>query len=108
MFAGFIRRSRGGEARMCGEVLLFFGSDTCNHIRTSPVTRRLLTLATAEAEAGVEEEGGRETMNQHASHAKVRRAHRCARCGAHHGQWHARGSEEDWIGGGVVRKKLVK
>jgi hypothetical protein len=25
----------GGKARMCGEVLLFFGSDTCNHIRTS-------------------------------------------------------------------------
>ncbi len=44
----------------------------------------------------VMEEGGRETMNQRALHAKVRRALPC------------RGSEEDWIGGGVVRKKLVK
>ena len=43
----------------------------------------------------MEEEGGCETMNQRASHAKMRRALRCALRCARCGQWRARGSEED-------------
>ena len=54
----------------------------------------------------MEEEGGRETMNQSASHAKVPAL--SVALVARRGQWHARRSEEDQIGGGSDRRRGAK